>query len=95
MIVDPYTRELFDKNGNFLKKLSCPKEPVDSDFTVCSVNSSLCKYCEREVYDTAKMTEVEVIEQLKRDPSSCLLIGFRQENCVVKPISNLIRESGE
>lgn len=86
MKFDPSTKELFTDTGALIKALHCPLrkrwEQLDE---VASRPHRTCSECEREVLDTAAMSESDVLSAVRADPSTCLRVSACQDNLTVLP----------
>ena len=67
--------QIIDEQGTVLKTVSCPKRILDSDLETPSALISRCTHCDHNVINTDYLTEAQIIEQLKEDPTTCLKIN--------------------
>ena len=86
MQIDPITADLFTDAGRFLKRLSCPRQVLWEQMPPTSDNSRNCSECSRPVHDTSLMTDDDLVGLLEKDPSACLMLSFKQDNCTVVPL---------
>ena len=68
--------QIIDEQGTVLKTVSCPKRISGSDLESSNASKSLCTQCDRDVINTDYLTEAQIIEQLKEDPTTCLKINL-------------------
>jgi hypothetical protein len=86
MKFDPDTKELFTDTGTLIKVLHCPlRKRWEQLNEAASSPHRTCSECEREVLDTAAMSESEVLSALRADPSTCLCVSACQENVTILP----------
>ncbi len=86
MQIDPQSGKLFTDTGRFLKKLHCPRQNTwDSLHPTAIPGTRHCADCSNSVYDTAAMTDQDLIVLLKSKPHACLKVSFTQANCSVRP----------
>ena len=86
MKIDLQTASLFTDSGRFLKKLHCPLRMSWDTMRGTGDNYRTCEACSRDVYDTSKLNDDELLLLLSRDPHACLMISPAQDNCTVIPI---------
>lgn len=75
---------LYASDGTEIKKLYCPKKAEISDLNIKTNIVFSCKFCNKEIYDTAKLTESEIINLVSKDKSSCFKISSNQKNITFK-----------
>lgn len=68
--------QIIDEKGTVLKTVSCPKRILDSDLESPNASKSLCTQCDRDVINTDYLSESQIIELLKEDPTTCLKINL-------------------
>lgn len=85
MKIDLQTASLFTDSGRFLKKLHCPLGMSWDRMRGSGGTFRTCDACSREVYDTSKLNDDELLLLLSRDPHACLMISPTQHNCTVIP----------
>lgn len=85
MKIDLQTSSLFTDSGRFLKALHCPLGISWHTMRAGGDTFRTCDSCSRDVYDTSKLNDDELILLLSRDPKACLMISPTQENCTVIP----------
>lgn len=76
------TKEIFTNKGILIKKLDCKLKITQKDLTE-SKNKAIignCSYCEKGIYKTEKLSDEELINMVKVNPSICLLVNLEQEN---------------
>lgn len=67
---------IFSEQGELLKEISCPKK-VTADAIEASESGCLnCSSCNKEIINTDIMSELELIDLLKRDPETCLTVSL-------------------
>ena len=81
MKFDPRTKELFTDAGQFLKRLHCPLRVKWSNLeSMPSSSHRVCSECERQVLNTAEMSDAQILSAIQSDPDTCVAISARQEN---------------
>jgi hypothetical protein len=85
MKIDLQTASLFTDSGRFLKKLHCPLGMSWDTMIGAGGNFRTCDACSRDVCDTSKLNDDELLLLLSRDPHACLMISPTQDNCTVIP----------
>jgi len=87
MRFDPATKELFTGTGILIKVLHCPRQMRWEELhpSVAGPHRN-CAACDREVLDTAVMSEASIISAVRDDPSTCLRVSARQDNLTVVPL---------
>jgi hypothetical protein len=84
MKFNPYTQRLFVSNGQLLKQLHCP---LNKEWQVLGKGSETgaryCENCDRDVLDSAFLSEAELKRRLESDPDLCLKIELLQHNIEV------------
>lgn len=85
MKIDLQTDTLFTDSGLFLKKLHCPLKKSWHAMTSTGNGSRMCDSCSRVVHNTSKMSDDDLLQLLKEDPTACLMVSPAQENCSVIP----------
>ena len=75
--------KVIDASGTTLKTLSCPRRITDKDLESPHARDSRCLHCDRDVINTDYLTEAQIIEQLKEDPTTCLKINLFNPICNV------------
>ena len=84
MKFDPSTKELFTDTGALIKVLHCPLRKRWKQLDEASSGPHrTCSECEREVLDTAAMSETEVLSAVRADPSTCLCVSACQDNLTI------------
>ena len=68
--------QIIDEKGTVLKTISCPKRILDSDLESPHASKSLCNHCDRDVINTDYLSESQIVELLKEDPTTCLKINL-------------------
>ena len=84
MIFDPITYELKTNEGLFIKKMKCPKNVRNEDL-IRDVHSkhNKCEYCNKRIINTSGLADHELLSIVEKDPKTCLLLEFDQENILV------------
>lgn len=81
MKFNPITRRLFTDGSVPIKTLSCPYTMKWSGLRALgSGGARLCAVCERQIVDTAGMTDGAVLELVRQDESQCLKVDLSQGN---------------
>lgn len=82
MKFNPVTKELFTNEGEFLKRVFCPKLMTWDRLKVNQgiSESRNCEICERHVLDTSKVEEQHLISHIIENPDSCLKLNVGQDN---------------
>jgi hypothetical protein len=75
MKYNPTTKEIFTNEGQFIKKMSCPKK-VEWENMEKGENDlkRMCKICNKSVIDTEFLSDDEVLFLVEKDANSCLRI---------------------
>ena len=81
MKFNPGTKQLFTDSGELVKVLRCPL-PIRWEQLTATAGEPhrSCARCERQVLDTAVMSEEEVVAAVRADPSTCLCVRSGQPN---------------
>jgi len=69
-------KNLYATNGDFLKKIQCPKSASIDNLHPKNNTSLNCNLCEREVLDTDQLSENELETILRENPETCLKINL-------------------
>lgn len=81
MKYDPSTKTLYTDEGVLIKQLRCPLyrrwEQLDGQSSTAHRH---CQACERNVLDTALLSDRELLRIVGEDPSTCLSVNTRQAN---------------
>jgi len=78
------TKSLYTDDGELIKVLFCPlRKRFDQLESRASGPHPVCSECEREVLDTSKLSEAEVVAAVRTDPATCLCVSSRQANVAV------------
>lgn len=86
MQFDPRTNELFTDDGTFVRRLHCPRQAEWDELQVVPrAGERHCVDCRRPVFDTATMTDAELIALMEWQPAACLAVSPKQQNCTVRP----------
>lgn len=86
MKFDPETKELFTDSGEFIKVLHCPRKMRWEQLAISEVSPHrTCEACDHPVFDTAAMSDEDVLATVRADPSTCLCIRASQENVTLIP----------
>ncbi|APO87927.1 hypothetical protein A9199_13705 [Donghicola sp. JL3646] len=67
--------DIYDQDGNWLKKIECPKSAQLKDMQSLSSTMSKCSLCDHVVHNTDFMSESDIMTLLRRDPKACLKIS--------------------
>lgn len=67
---------IYTGNGEWLKKMSCPKPVSYREMKQISNQAAMCRECNRMVHNTDFMSESDIVELLKEDPQACLKISL-------------------
>ena len=85
MKVNLVTGDLFNDQGQLLKKMSCPKkESWDSLINEGRADSRTCAHCSQEVLDISKKSDTDVERIVQQDPDVCFCIDLK--NTYIKVI---------
>jgi hypothetical protein len=81
MKFDPISRTLYTDQGQFLKVLHCPKQKRWQDLRQTGPEAHRsCSHCERTVFDTAELSDPQIVDLLHNDPDTCLKVSLDQPN---------------
>lgn len=67
---------IYAENGEWLKKIDCPKAARLEDMQVLSLKTSHCSLCNHVIHDTDFMSENDIVALLRADPQACLKISI-------------------
>lgn len=67
---------IFTDNGEWLKRMACPKSVSYREMKQISHQAALCRECNRMVHNTDFMSESDIVDLLKDDPEACLKINI-------------------
>jgi hypothetical protein len=86
MQIDPINGQHFTDTGRFLKTLHCPRQKTWNGLNPSDTPGTRhCADCSSPVYDTATMTDQDLVDLLESNPHACLMVSFTQANCTVRP----------
>jgi len=81
MLFNPITNCLFSTDRVLIKRLICLEDVRWDDMTSTEETEARnCEHCSRRVQDIKYMSEEDVINQIKRDPKTCLKLKLDYEN---------------
>ena len=68
--------QLYNSSGRLIKTLNCPKNITKNELLVYAEGDTQlrCIECSKQIHDTDRMTEVEIVELFERDPDACVSI---------------------
>lgn len=76
MTLKLFGNQLFTSSGEFLKTIACPKN-VDTDSLKPDGDGNyVCKMCTHKIFNTDEMSELELVNLLRRHPGACLSINL-------------------
>ena len=85
MRFNPETKVLSTDDGLLIKVLHCPlQKRWEQLHPATNSPHRSCSDCEREVLDTAFMSESKVLSALQLDPSACLRVTASQTNVEIQ-----------
>ena len=84
MVFSIKEKTLYASDGTEIKKLYCAKKAGITDLKIKTDKTFSCEFCEKEIYDTAKLTENEITDLVSKDKSSCFKISSNQKNITFK-----------
>ena len=87
MKIDPTTSSLFTDAGDLLKTLHCPLNKSWGEMSPVDNGSKICDSCSRKVFDTANLSDNDIVLLLINDPDACLKVSPTQANYSVLPVS--------
>lgn len=67
--------QIYSSNGEFLKRINCPKRVTIYDLNPTPDGEFNCDKCDIQVRETDHMTEPELLTLLKTAPETCLKIN--------------------
>jgi hypothetical protein len=68
--------DIYSDNGEWLKKMACPKAVSYREMKQISDQAAMCRECDRLVHNTDFMSESDIVELLKYDPEACVKISI-------------------
>lgn len=68
--------DIYADNGEWLKKMACPKAVSYREMKQISDQAAMCRECDRLVHNTDFMSESDIVELLKYDPEACVKISI-------------------
>lgn len=68
--------DIYTENGEWLKKIDCPKSARLEDMQVVSDETFKCSLCDHVIHDTDFMSENDIVALLRTDPQACLKISI-------------------
>ena len=82
MRFNPIKKELYNDNGQLIKKLHCPYSMHWDELNLVegAANGRNCSICESTILDTADYTEAELVKLVKENPTTCLKVDLNQSN---------------
>lgn len=84
MKFNPKTKSLYTDSGELVKRLHCPLRMQWEQLHPNRINTHrMCTVCERTVFDTAGMTDAELLAKVQIDPLICLSVTARQANVTI------------
>lgn len=84
MEYNPITQDLYTDSGLFIKRLHCPlAKKWEQLANTLTPMAKVCSTCNRAVYDTAKLSDSEVLTMLNNAPKTCLKVNFEQPNLTI------------
>ncbi|HAL81515.1 MAG TPA: hypothetical protein DCO83_04165 [Mucilaginibacter sp.] len=89
MKYNPFTKELYTDNQNFIKKLHCPLNKQWENLSqTAHLKGRFCDNCERTIIDTALFTDEDLSQLMLNDPHTCLKVDLNQQNLTITYKSN-------
>lgn len=67
---------IYSENGEWLKKMACPKVVSYREMKQISDQAAMCRECDRMVHNTDFMSENDIVKLLKEEPQACLKISI-------------------
>ncbi|MCE2962982.1 MAG: hypothetical protein ACK5UE_01935 [Chitinophagales bacterium] len=92
MKFNPIKNELYTDSGELLKKLHCPYRMAWEDMERTNAQNKKCSQCQQIIIDTAYLTDEEVKQRLRAQPTTCLKIDYRQTNLSHSPQKTMTKE---
>lgn len=81
MKFDPDTMSLLTADGHLIKVLSCKFQMrLDQLSLDQQTGHRRCDLCAHRVFDTALLTQQQVVEEVQSDPETCLIVRRKQHN---------------
>ena len=68
-------KKIYSDKGIYLKTISCPKKASYSSLMRKTDKNMLCYRCNKNVIDTDKIDEEELVDILTKDKDTCLVIN--------------------
>lgn len=79
MLYDPIKQTLYTRAGQHLKKLHCPLHKNWNQLSGKEQHRT-CDQCQKTVYNTAAISESDLIQLLEKEPSACIKVDINQAN---------------
>ena len=81
MIFKFATKELFSDKGVFIKKLHCPYHIKWQNLNNFKGTANrACNICDKTIYNSANMSDQQIVDLVTLDPKVCLKVGLNQSN---------------
>lgn len=80
MKFDPISEDLYTDGGEFVKQMNCPYKVKWENLEVTDSNARMCSNCDHEIIDTELLSDDELLDLVKNNPSTCLKIDLNQNN---------------
>ena len=90
---NPISNTLFTDKGELIKELSCPLKKRWQELKAGSATPHRsCPECDKQVLDTSRLSDSEILEQVKKDPSTCLSVRAGQTNVSIRSFIQGVRD---
>jgi hypothetical protein len=81
MKYNPITKEIYTDADTFLKKLHCPFSKLWKELSQTDLlEGKMCDQCQKTVFDTALLSDNELLNLVSQQPSTCLKVDLNQNN---------------
>lgn len=80
MIYDPKNGNLYDDNGEYLKKISCPFALHPDQLLLINEKERRCNACAKVIYSVDDISDTELREMIVRDEKICLFSTSNAKN---------------
>lgn len=80
MRFDPIKKEIYTDEGEFIKQMNCPYKMNWDNLEVTDNTYRICLNCNHLIVDTELLTDIEILNIVKDNPSTCFKVDLNQPN---------------